>query len=156
VTDLLQAQTAGIPLPVPTPVSEPFWAGCAAGELRYQRCADCDHAEHDPAWACRRCGSRRLDWRVSAGRGVVETHTVVRRPQTPGFAVPYAVVIVGFDEGFRMLTNLVGCTASEVRTGLPVRVTFRPVDSGDGGDDGERTWLPYVEPRDDENGEGNA
>jgi len=137
-TGLLQPQRAGIPLPRPTPVSEPFWAGCAAGELRYQRCDGCGHAEFDPAWACRACGSIHLEWEVSAGLGVVETHTVVYRPQSPEFTAPYAVVIVGYDEGFRMLTNLIGCTPAEVRVGLRVRVIFHPVGGG--------VWLPYVEP----------
>ena len=146
---LLLPQQAGIPLPTTTPVSEPFWAGCAAGELRYQRCARCAHAEFDPALACRACGSDRLEWQVGAGLGVVETHTVVHRPQTPEFRAPYAVVIVGFDEGFRMLTNLIGCTPGEVRTGLRVRVTFHDVGGG--------IHLPYVEPASqDERGTNHA
>ena len=138
VTELLQPQRTGIPLPTPTPVSAPFWAGCADGELRYQRCAACGEAAFDPAWACRACGSGRLEWQVGAGLGVVATHTVVHRPQSPAFTVPYAVVIVAFDEGYRMLTNLIGCRPDDVRTGLRVRVTFHDVGGG--------FRLPYVEP----------
>jgi uncharacterized OB-fold protein len=133
---VLEAQQPGIPLPDPTPVSQPFWDGCARRELRYQRCQACGHAEFDPALACRACGGG-LEWRVSAGRGEVYSHTVVWRPQTPAFTVPYAVVIVTFDEGFQLLTNLIGTTVDQVRTGLRVRVTFHDV----GG-----TTLPYVEP----------
>ena len=29
------------PVPEPTPETQPFWDGCAAGELRLQRCTDC-------------------------------------------------------------------------------------------------------------------
>ena len=137
MTAVLQPQSPGIPLPEPTPVSAPFWDGCAAGELRYQRCQSCGHAEFDPAWACRACGAESLVWQVSAGRGEVYSHTVVWRPQTPEFTVPYAVVIVSFDEGFTLLTNLIGCRVGEVRVGLRVQVTFR--------DMGPIT-LPYVEP----------
>ena len=32
---------AGGTVPVPTPETEPFWAGTLAGELRVQRCNSC-------------------------------------------------------------------------------------------------------------------
>ena len=137
MTTVLEPQRPGIPLPEPTPVSAPFWEGCAAGELRYQRCQSCGHAEFDPAWDCRACGAESLVWQVSAGRGEVYSHTVVWRPQAPEFTVPYAVVIVSFDEGFAVLTNLIGCPVGDVRVGLRVRVTFRDMGA---------ITLPYVEP----------
>ncbi|MHA3021738.1 Zn-ribbon domain-containing OB-fold protein [Mycobacterium sp. BMJ-28] len=134
---ILRWQTDGIPLPEPTVVSQPFWDGCVAHELRYQRCSLCGLAEFDPVWACRGCGGEELDWRLSGGRGEIYSHTVVWRPQTPAFSVPYAVVIVTFDEGFSMLTNLVGCLTEEVRIGLRVRVLFNDVAGA---------TLPCVEP----------
>jgi uncharacterized OB-fold protein len=136
--NLLKPQKTGIPLPDPTPVSRPFWDGCARRELRYQHCRACGHAEFDPALACRACGDGHLEWLVSAGRGEVYSHTVVWRPQTPAFTVPYAVVIVTFDEGFQLLTNLIGTTADQVRTGMRVQVMFHEVGGG--------VTLPYVEP----------
>lgn len=135
---VLEPQRAGIPLPTPTPVSRPFWAGCAEGELRYQRCPACGQAEFDPVWACRYCGAKDLTWAVSSGRGEIYSYSVVWRPQTPEFSVPYAVVIVALDEGFMLLTNLIGCETQDVRAGLRVRVTFHDV----GGD----VVLPYVVP----------
>jgi len=135
---VLQPQQPGIPLPGPTPVSAPFWDGCAAHELRYQRCRDCEHAQFDPALTCRACGGDRLVWQVSNGRGEVYSHTVVWRPQAPEFSCPYAVVIVAFDEGFTLLTNLIGCTVQQVGIGLRVRVAFHDVGGG--------ITLPYVTP----------
>ncbi|MGO8769738.1 MAG: Zn-ribbon domain-containing OB-fold protein [Mycobacterium sp.] len=137
MTTVLEPQRPGIPLPEPTPVSQPFWDGCAAKELRYQRCQSCGHAEFDPAWACRACGADGLVWQVSEGRGEVYSHTVVWRPQTSEFTVPYAVVIVAFDEGFTLLTNLIGCRVEDVRVGLRVRVAFHDMGA---------ITLPYVEP----------
>ncbi|EHI44975.1 LOW QUALITY PROTEIN: hypothetical protein OPAG_05007, partial [Rhodococcus opacus PD630] len=32
------------PMPVPTPISAPFWEGCTENTLRYQRCEECDTA----------------------------------------------------------------------------------------------------------------
>jgi len=40
---------AAKPAPVPTPETQPYWDGCAAGELRLQRCADCSAAFLLPA-----------------------------------------------------------------------------------------------------------
>ena len=34
-------------------VTQPFWDGCDQGELRYQRCADCQAAIFIPAIVCR-------------------------------------------------------------------------------------------------------
>ncbi|MFI0354939.1 Zn-ribbon domain-containing OB-fold protein [Actinomadura sp. 9N407] len=135
---MLEPQRPGIPLPAPTPVSQPFWDGCAVGELRYQRCAACKHAEFDPALVCRRCRAGELEWQVSAGLGEIYSHTVVWRPQTAEFTTPYAVVIVTFDEEFQLLTDLVNCEVAEVRVGLRVRTTFHQVGGG--------ITVPYVEP----------
>jgi hypothetical protein len=48
------------------------------------------------------------------------------------------VVIVLFDEGFTLLTNLIGCTVEDARTGLRVSITFHDVGGG--------ISLPYVQP----------
>ena len=61
------------------------------------------------------------------------------RPQTPAFTVPYAPVIVAMDEGWHLLSNLVGCDDTEVAVALPVEVEFHPVGGG--------IQLPYVRPR---------
>ena len=46
---LLEPQREGIPLPVPTVTSQPFWDGCARGELRYQCCVSCARPIFIPA-----------------------------------------------------------------------------------------------------------
>ena len=48
----------GKPVPVPTPETQPFWDGCAAGELRIQRCADCGRPYFYPRPVCPACGGR--------------------------------------------------------------------------------------------------
>ena len=40
------------PVPVPTPETQPFWDGCAAGELRIQRCTDCGRPYFYPRPVC--------------------------------------------------------------------------------------------------------
>jgi hypothetical protein len=119
--------------------SRPFWDGCAVGELRYQRCRACGRALFNPGPICRQCRSRDLDWRVSQGQGTIYSWTVSWQPPSPGFAVPYAPVIVDLDEGYQMLSNVIDCDTAEILVGLEVEVEFCPV--GDG------VNLPYFRPR---------
>jgi uncharacterized OB-fold protein len=135
----LHPQPVGIPLPRPSMWSQPFWDGCAVGELRYQRCRACGHALFNPGPICRQCRSGDLDWQVSQGRGTIYSWTVSWQPPSPAFAVPYAPVIVNLDEGYQMLSNVIDCDTNDVLVGLDIEVDFRPV--GDG------VSLPYFRPR---------
>ncbi|MFC9516533.1 Zn-ribbon domain-containing OB-fold protein [Nocardiaceae bacterium NPDC056970] len=138
IATVLAPQREGIPLPEPTVLSQPFWDGCVVGELRYQRCTACGRAEFDPNKLCRGCGADTLDWQVSAGRGTVYSYTEVTRPQTPAFTSPYVVVIVELDEGYHMVSNIIGCVPADVRIGLPVAVEFHEIEHG--------VVLPYFAP----------
>ena len=134
----LEPHPPGIPEPTPSRWSQPYWDGLRRGELLFQRCADCGGITFNPAPACAHCLSDRLEWEASAGTGAIYSWTVVWRPQTPAFRVPYATAIVDVDEGFQMLANVIGCEPDDVRVGLRVRVEFHPVS--------ERTTLPYFRP----------
>jgi uncharacterized OB-fold protein len=93
----------------------------------FQRCDDCGAAVFPPEAACTACLSHRLTWTRSSGRGRVHTYTVVHRGQQPSFATPYVPGVVELEEGWYMLTNIVGCRADEVRVGQAVEVTFERV-----------------------------
>lgn len=135
----LRPQAAGIPLPVPSAASAPYWEGISAGELRYQVCDRCDLVLMPPtASVCGRCTSRTPTWRRSAGRGTLRSWTIVWRPPTPAFHVPYAPAIVEVEEGFTHLTAIVDCDIDELRFALPVEVTFRDAGAG--------VALPYFRP----------
>jgi uncharacterized protein len=137
-TGALVPQPATIPPPFPSPHSAPYWEGTQRGELRFQRCPTCGHAEFDPSIICRKCGERALAWERSAGNGTVYSWTVVWRPQQPSFVVPYAPAIVDLDEGYQMLANVVGCDVSDLAVGMRVTVEFHPVSDG--------FVLPYFRP----------
>ena len=124
--------------PVPHANSElsgPFWQGCQAGELRYQRCHSCGLSNFPPTEHCRQCLSGGLRWARSGGHGEVYSWTVVHRPVTTEFDPPYAPAIVTLDEGYQMLTNVVGVAPDDLAIGMRVQVQFHAV--GDG------VTLPY-------------
>ena len=60
-------------------------------------------------------------WRVSAGRGAVYATAVVRDREQP----PRSVVLVDLDEGFRMMSTVVGIAPEAVEIGMRVRVAWR-------------------------------
>ena len=131
-------QPEGTPLPRPTPLSAPHWNACREGELRVQRCNDCQTYVFIPQPACTTCFSDALEWTIVEGKGTVYSYTVVHRPQQPAFKVPYIVAIVEFEEGFHMMTNLIGLEPDQVRIGMPVEVEF--VERS------ETVTLPYFKP----------
>lgn len=124
---LLQPQSGPVPH-ASSPVSVPFWEGCRAQELRYQHCADCGTANFPPTENCRECLSASLEWNRSGGLGDIYSWTVVYRPVTADFAPPYAPAIVTLDEGYQMLTNVIGVAPEELTVGMRVRVQFHSVE----------------------------
>ncbi len=112
------------PLPRPTALSEPFWEACQQGKLTVQRCDDCETLTFIPQPCCGNCLSENLSWVESSGRGTLYSYSTVYRPQQPSFEVPYTVVIVELEEGYHMLSNLIGTEPEDVKIGLPLEVVF--------------------------------
>jgi hypothetical protein len=114
-------------VPVPTPETQPFWDGCAAGELRIQRCLDCDRPYFYPRTVCPACGSARVEWFTACGEATLYSYVINHRP-APGFEdeAPYAIAVVQLAEGPRMMTNLTGVanTPEALVLDMPLRVTF--------------------------------
>jgi uncharacterized OB-fold protein len=134
----LVPQHAELPHAEPGPITRPFWDGCAGGELRFQRCTACRAAQFPPSEICRSCLGFDLAWERSAGNGALYSWTVVRRPATPAFEVPYAPAIVDLDEGYQMMTNLIGIAPDAITPGLRVEVEFHEAGAG--------LHLPYFRP----------
>jgi uncharacterized OB-fold protein len=98
---------------VPSPLdfdTRPFWEAALDRRLTYQTCDACDAVVFFPRRHCPSCLSRGLTWHDSAGRGTIYTFSVVRASRDPRFAarVPYAVAWIDLDEGFRMMSNVLG------------------------------------------------
>ncbi len=117
------------PLPVPSPVTQPFWDGLKARQVRIQRCAECWRYVFYPRTLCPHCLSQRLEWVAASGRGHVYTYTVVRRAMHPAFQpeTPYLFAIVELEEGIRLPTNIVNCRPEDARVDMPVKAVYDDV-----------------------------
>jgi len=105
-----------------------FWDRCARHELQFQQCVDCGVFRFPPLSGCRHCGSTRVVWKPIAGRARVFSHTTVVHPVIPSIShdVPYAVVVVEFDDapGARLISNVLGTPAEEIRIGMELELVW--------------------------------
>lgn len=113
--------------------SKEYWQGARDGRLRFQKCRHCEAVQFPPRHHCVSCWEAELDWIDCSGEGTVESFTVVRRAPLPEFRdkVPYVAAAIRTREGPRMITNLTGDGALDVKIGDAVRVEFVPNDNGD-------------------------
>jgi len=135
---MLQPQSVGIPAPNPSVASRPYWDACGRGALVYQRCDACSTIALRATTVCGNCLSRSLSWVPSDGVGSLYSWTVVWRPQHPSFVVPYAPAIVELDEGFTMVSAVVGCEPDDLRAEMRLAVEFHPAS--------DEITLPYFRP----------
>ncbi len=120
--------------------SRPFWEGCARGELRVQRCSDCQLATHPPRPMCPRCRSIRRDWVATSGRGRIWSYVIPHPPLLPAYSplAPFNVIVVELAENhaLRFVGNLVADDGAPINSvdphsiaiGEPVRVSFETID----------------------------
>lgn len=106
------------------PLTGEFWAAVDRGELVRPVCRDCHQSFFVPQFACPQCQSINWAYEPSSGRGRVHSHTTVHRPPTPEFAAPYVLADVDVEEGWHLLTWIVGCHPSEVSIDMAVSVRF--------------------------------
>lgn len=122
-------------LPTPTPTvtttTRAFWEATARGEFLLQRCDACDLVIWFPRSHCPECATTVLPTFRASGRGVVYSHTVIRKVGNDyRGAVPFVVAYVELDEGPRIMTNIVGCEPADVSVGMRVEMEFH--DTGEG------------------------
>lgn len=114
------------PVPQPDPLTEPYWAGAAQGQLAFPRCVACGRHHFYPRPACPHCGGEELAWDPVSGHGTVYSCSVVHRAPGPAFAddVPYVIAIIKSEEGPHLLGRLVDVEPDAVRIGMSVTVRF--------------------------------
>lgn len=116
------------PLPKSDPLTAPFWASLANGQIEIQRCDDCQAYVFYPRALCPACSSRNLTWTPVLGRGQIYSLTIVHKGPGAHFQAdaPYVVALVELDEGCRMMTNIIGAEPdpAQVRIGMPVEIVY--------------------------------
>ena len=113
-------------LPPLTPLSQPWFDGCAEGVLRLQKCSQCGNFQFYPRVICSHCGADQPDWVDASGHGTIASFSIVRRAITKAYDAPYVVALIDLDEGPRMMSNVIGCDPDAVAIGQRVSVTFEP------------------------------
>lgn len=115
-----------LPAPIVNADSAPYWEGARNSKLLLQRCGDCGTLRFFPRYLCTECGSEKTDWAEMSGQGTVHSFTIVHRAAFPEFQAqtPYVVALIDLEEGPRMMTNIVGDDARDVRIGDAVTVVF--------------------------------
>ncbi len=118
----------------PEPDTQPFWDATKEHKLTYQVDRDTGDMVFFPRAHNPKNGSRNLEWRESKGQGTIYSYSVVRLNRHPAFAPlgPYAVAYVDLDEGFRILTNIVGVAdpTSDITIGQRVKVQWEDQTTG--------------------------
>lgn len=112
-------------MPQLTDANRDFWTGGAEGRLLVPRCHDCRRWSLPPAQICPTCGGPTVSEEAS-GRATVLTWTLNAHQFHPDIPAPNLIAIVTLDEqdDLRLATNLIGCGADEVRSGMPAEVRF--------------------------------
>jgi uncharacterized OB-fold protein len=118
--------------PVPTPETAPYWEAANRGELRLQRCRDCDAFYFYPRPFCPTCLGGDVEWETLSGRATLLSYTINHRP-VPGWEAdgPYVIAMVQLEEGPTMMSNIVGveATPEALELDMPLEVQFD--DRGD-------------------------
>ena len=129
------------PIPSVTPEMTEFFEGARRGQLMVQKCEGCGELRFPPHEICTKCLGTRAGWVAVSGRGEVYSFNIMHQVYHPGFAteVPYAVVVVKLDEGVKFVSNLVGVKPADIKSGMPVEVTFEKLN--------DQVMLPKFRPR---------
>ena len=116
-------------LPEPTPETRHFWDGCKEGELRLQRCAECNHTYFPPRPFCPKCISADVKVYKASGKATLYSYIINHRPRPDMGTEPHSIAVVELEEGPRMMTNIVDCpqTPQALVLDMPLQVTFLKV-----------------------------
>lgn len=115
-----------------------WWEAIDQGRLLIQRCRACGTLRHPPRPMCGECQSTEWDSIEASMEGEVFSFTQLHYPKFPGYPYPLICAVIQLREGTRLVANVLGCDASELRIGMKVRGRVERVD--------EKTVLPNFYP----------
>ena len=118
----------------PNVFTEPFWLATAEHRLVLPRCTACGTFRFPPSPFCYACRAQDVEWVEHDGNGTVYSFTVIRHAVIPDVkdALPFIAAVVELPDtnGCRVIGNVVGVDASDVRIGMDVRVDWYDVREG--------------------------
>jgi uncharacterized OB-fold protein len=126
----------------PEPDTQAFWDATREHKLTYQVDNTNGKLVFFPRTRSPFSGTDDMEVRESKGEGTVYSYSVIRQSRHPAFKdlVPYAIAYVDLDEGFRIMTNVVGVAdpTKDIQIGMRVKVKWEDQESG--------IALPLFEP----------
>jgi hypothetical protein len=137
------------PVPIPDPISAPYWENAKQGKLTVQGFEGLDVLQHPPGPTPEIIGGGPegavpVAVEVS-GKGTLYSFTVLRQPFHPGFldAIPLLIGLIELDDapGVRIMTNVVEAEGVELFIGMPMEVVFE-----ERGDWAIPQFRPVLEP----------
>lgn len=115
-----------VPLPEPTPVSQPFWDALREHRILIQYSPSAGQYVFYPRTLAPGTLADDLEWREIDGTGSLYTYTVARRPTGPPWAekLPQLLAVVEWDVGPKVSTELVDVEPDDIRIGMRVEPVF--------------------------------
>jgi len=114
------------PIPVPTPISQPFWDALAEHTIRIQYSPSAQRYVFYPRILAPGTLADDLEWRQISGAAALYSYTVAHRPVAPHFvdAVPHIIAVAQWDEGPRFATEIVNADPAGLRVGMRIQPVF--------------------------------
>jgi uncharacterized OB-fold protein len=110
-----------------------FWAWCAKGELRLQRCLNCKKLSWPARPLCEYCGHPKLVWERMSGRGEIVSWCSFERDYYGGLLpMPWDTILVELEEGTLFISNPQEFTQIDISFGMKVQVTFIDCEDSSG------------------------
>ncbi len=130
---------------IPTRIQAPrgedngwWWDACDEGKILIQRCKGCQTLRHPPRPMCGECQSTEWDHIESTLDGEVYSFVEMHHPKFPGYEYPLIVGVISLAEGTRLISNICGIDAADIKIGMKVKGKVEKID--------EKTTLPQFYP----------
>lgn len=115
------------------PGHDEFWAWCAKGELRLQRCKACGGLSWPVVSGCEHCGHQELVWEQMSGLGKIVSWCSFEHDYYRGtLPIPYDTILVELAEGPLFISNPDGFGRQDITFEMPVKLAFRDCEDSAG------------------------
>ncbi|MEE4659521.1 MAG: Zn-ribbon domain-containing OB-fold protein [Halieaceae bacterium] len=118
------------PDPIMTTDGAVFWKGAEQHKLVVQKCGDCGAFRHPPRAMCPHCHSLDVVEHELSGTGSVISWVQPVHPPAIGFTEPPIVAVVELEHGIRLVSNVEGAEASDMRFGMAVKAAYAKTAGG--------------------------